>query len=419
MRIAMIRLVALSGAWCLAALAGRAEEPWVVVVEAATEAQGASPFDVQAPSELKAGAYVGTTSDGTVSVPLLVEEGPEGHRIGGVAPGRAAWQGLRLQLRAATEGASAEGVTWAQGVANGPISVCVGGKPFATIVLEGPTKPYVDLLTGPGGVVLTRNYPMREVEGEDQDHPHQRSMWLSHGAVNGHDYWASDPLNPPNPAFGTQRVQNVRIVGTSEAIGSGLVRVEHDTDWVGPDGRVDCTDHRTLTFYASESPRFVDVDATIHAPGDASVTFGDTKEGTFGLRVASALDAKRKEGGTIRNAEGQTQTDAWGKPSSWVDYSGRIDGRLCGITIVNDPKSFRYPTTWHVRDYGLFAANPFGQKDFKTGLPGPHTIPAGGSIRLAYRVVLHGQNGPAHETPEGYAAAVARPPLVRVERVAD
>jgi hypothetical protein len=307
------------------------------------------------------------------------------------------------------------GASWKK-LDSGNIEIRLGSHPFTTLVLDGPKKPYFDPVLGPGGVPLTRNYPMRHVEGEDQDHPHQRSMWFTHGSVNGHDFWASDPINKPNPAFGSQRVRNLKVIGATEAPGSGLVRIEHDTDWVAPDGKTDCTDHRILTFYASESPRIIDVDITIHAPEGAPVTFGDTKEGTFGLRVASVLDAKRKNGGTIRNAEGLTQTDAWGKPSPWVDYSGIIDGQFRGITLLNRPDSFRYPTTWHVRDYGLFAANPFGQIDFKTGLPGAHTIPPGRSIRLAYRVVLHAENDGPGSTPESFASAFQHPPAVKILR---
>jgi hypothetical protein len=119
------------------------------------------------------------------------------------------------------------------------------------------------------------------------------------------------------------------------------------------------------------------------------VTFGDTKEGMFGLRVASSMDVTRKKGGKITNAEGLTDERAWGQASPWVDYVGPVKDQTVGIAVLNHPASFRYPTTWHVRTYGLFAANPFGWKDFGKAERGDHTLPAGESIRFAYRVILH------------------------------
>jgi len=120
---------------------------------------------------------------------------------------------------------------------------------------------------------------------------------------------------------------------------------------------------------------------------------------------------KRGQGGKIINAEGVTDQAAWGKPSPWVDYSGPVEGKTVGIAIFDHPTSFRHPTTWHVRDYGLFAANPFGYHDFGVAKPGAHTVLPGESLRLRYRVLLH--EGDAKQA--GVAAAYqgfAQPPAV-------
>ena len=84
-----------------------------------------------------------------------------------------------------------------------------------------------------------------------------------------------------------------------------------------------------------------------------------------------------------------------------------------GVAILNHPDSFRYPTTWHVRDYGLFAANPFGWHDFGMKKSGEYAIPAGGSIAFLYRLILHkGDTATARVANafEGYA----KPPVVEV-----
>ncbi len=135
----------------------------------------------------------------------------------------------------------------------------------------------------------------------------------------------------------------------------------------------------------------------------------------FGLRVASSMDVKSKtnSGGKIVNAEGLTDDAAWGKRLPWVDYTGPVEGKTVGIAILNHPDSFRYPTTWHVRTYGLFAANPFGWHDFGQAKPGTYVLPKGESIRFRYRILLHagdtaGANLPAEF--QGYA----QPPRVVV-----
>ena len=124
--------------------------------------------------------------------------------------------------------------------------------------------------------------------------------------------------------------------------------------------------------------------------------------------------APKKKGGKITNAEGLTDGPAWGQPSPWVDYVGPVNGKTLGIAILNHPSSFRYPTTWHVRDYGLFAANPFGWHDFGMKTPGDHTIPAGESIRFAYRLILHKGDTASANLPAAYAG-YAKPPTVEVK----
>ena len=142
------------------------------------------------------------------------------------------------------------------------------------------------------------------------------------------------------------------------------------------------------------------------------VTFGDTKEGMFGIRVASSMDVTRKKGGKITNAEGLTNDAAWGKPSPWVDYTGPVEGKTVGIAILNHPSSFRHPTPWHVRPYGLFAANPFGDHDFKLGRSGAFTLDKGRSITLRYRVIFH-QGSTEQSHVNSLYQAYAHPPAIR------
>ena len=150
-----------------------------------------------------------------------------------------------------------------------------------------------------------------------------------------------------------------------------------------------CEDERTVTFGTDGPLTFIDFDVTVKAT-DAEVKFGDTKEGCFGVRVAGSMKVDAKQGGKIVNSEGQTDKGAWGKQAPWVDYYGPVDGETVGIAILNHPSSFRYPTYWHVRTYGLFAANPFGLHNFVSKeQDGSHTLKPGDTMTLRYRVILH------------------------------
>ena len=289
----------------------------------------------------------------------------------------------------------------------GDLEVRINGEPFTTYRANDGPKPYFYPVIGPSGESVTRAYPMADVDGEDRDHPHQRSFWFTHGDVNGTDFWASDPLNPPNPKFGT-----IEPEGTPEVIEGPVMGVIRTRDrWLDHEGAILCDDLREWTTYATSEVRIIDLDVQIMAK-DGPVTFGETKEGMFGLRLASSMNVRNPNGGRIINAEGVTDTDAWGKASPWVDYTGPVDGKTLGVAIMNHPSSFRYPTTWHVRDYGLFAANPFGYKDFGIDREGAYTIPAGESISFQYRVLIH--RGGTEETaiPSAFRAFVAPPRVV-------
>ncbi len=274
------------------------------------------------------------------------------------------------------------------------LTITYEGELFARYVYSSGGKPILWPVVGPGGKEMTRGYPMRDATADEKaDHPHHRSFFFTHGNVNGVDFWSE------NEKHGTT-VQRELV----EARGGGDALIVTRNDWVGPDGTVHLRDERRLLFGADDDARWIDFDITLTAP-DRPVTFGDTKEGTFGLRVAGTMKVDAKMGGRIVNSEGQTDVEAWGKPAKWVDYFGPVGGDVEGIAIFNHPSSFRFPTYWHVRTYGLFAANPFGLHDFQgtNEVDGSYTLPAGESINLRYRVLLHRGDTDAGRIAERYA----------------
>lgn len=264
------------------------------------------------------------------------------------------------------------------------VVVKLGDQPFTTYIFKSGAKPILWPVIGPTGKEMTRAYPLREGNKQEKtDHIHQRSFWFTHGNVNGLDFWAETA----KPELQGRIEQNELVKAEGGSVGTIITK----NTWLGPDGAKICADERTLRFGGDADTRWIDFDITITALAD-KVTFGDTKEGSFGLRVDETLKVDAKMGGKIVNAEGIEDLAAWGKASPWVDYHGPAQGDHVGIAILNHPSSFRFPTHWHVRTYGLFAANPFGLHDFDPSLKegaGNHEMKQGDKFTLRYRVIFH------------------------------
>jgi hypothetical protein len=264
------------------------------------------------------------------------------------------------------------------------LRVEINGQLFTEYFYQDVPRPYCYPLIGPGEVAMTRNWPMKDIPGEAQDHPHHRSLWFAHGAINGYDFWSEQK------AFG--KTVHEDFLEVTSGTKAGVIRERNK--WVAADGTVVCTDERTLRFYnpGRASERLMDFEITLKA-SNGELTFGDTKEGTMAVRLAETMRLKGKAGkGHIVNSAGVRDGQTWGKRAEWCDYYGPVEGRTVGIAIFDHPKNPRHPTWWHVRDYGLFAANPFGQHDFERLLDktaGNLVVPAGKSVTFRYRFYLH------------------------------
>jgi hypothetical protein len=277
------------------------------------------------------------------------------------------------------------------------VRVEIDGQLFTEYVFKGAQKPFLYPVLAVDGTPMTRNYPMKtDVPGEVKDHPHHRSLFFTHGDVNGLDFWAEQ--NGPKQG---------RIVsqGVEQSVQDGVGVIRARNQWVGPDGKVHATDETTIRLRGAPEGRYLDYEVTLKAPADRPVVFGDTKEGSMAIRLPlwmtpphtySGPDKKKvkHEGlGTIINDAGVTNTPTWGKRSTWVDYHAPKDGKVYGVAMFDNPSNPRHPTWWHVRDYALFAANPFGKHDFENlkdqPKAGDMTIPAGGSVTFRWRFFFH------------------------------
>lgn len=264
---------------------------------------------------------------------------------------------------------------------------------FAEYLTHSGHQPVVWPIIGPTGAAYTRSYPAGpQQEFEVPDHPHHRSLWFSHGKVNGYDFWGDTKTELSGQILHREFV-------SMESDGRTATLVTRN-DWVAA-GKKQLEDQRTLVFGADESARWIDFSIKLIASA-GDVTFGDTKEGTFGIRVAGSMKVDSPGKGQLVNNHGQKNEAAWGQPAEWVDYYGPVQGETVGIAILNHPSSFRHPTKWHVRKYGLYAANPFAEVDFPAGdaHQGEVIIPAGEELMFRYLVVFHRGDQKAAEIEE-------------------
>ena len=334
---------------------------------------------------------------------------PDGQEVTWIAEGLPAGKTERLELRIerGVPRAAAPG-DWTAVARGADTVITCGGKPVATYdATTGPNKPYLHPLFGPDGQRMVRRFPLERVAGETNDHPHHRGLWFTHGDLNGQDYWSEGK----NAASTRQRAAEQLAAGPLSAY------LRTATDWVSREGKRSATDIREIRFYRRSDAIVIDFEVELRA-SDGEIRLGDTKEGSFGLRLP---DTMRLTGGDghILNSDGVADGKTWGRAANWVDYTGTVEGKRAGVAILCGPGSFRAPTTWHVRDYGLFAANPFGLHDFDPKLPrgaGDHTLAAGSAMRFAYRVILH-RDGPEDAAiARGWADYAAPPTAVVTAR---
>jgi len=284
------------------------------------------------------------------------------------------------------------------------VDVTIDGAPFTRYWFASGPKPYCWPVIGPTGEPITRAFPMAEVAGESRDHVHHRSLWFAHGSVNGVDFWGEGAESGKTVHRAFEALVSGPVVGV----------LRSRNDWVAHDGKKVCEDTREIRVYRVSSGRLFDFEITATAT-EGPVKFGDTKEGTFGIRLADSMAVIRGKGHIV-NSAGQTDRDAWGKRAEWCDYSGPVLDKAVGVTIFDHPESFRHPTYWHVRDYGLFAINPFGIRDYTgvpEGEPGAYTIEKGQSLTFRYRIYMH-EGAPDVPALSALYNQYAHPPQVTV-----
>ena len=358
-----------------------------------------------------AGSYVVRDDETGAESPAQVVACASGAKLVWVVPALAADASRSYTVQAGTV---AGGVSVTDGEHG--VDVACSGALFTTYRYAEPVvKPYLYPVIGPTGEGMTRNYPMiPDVPGEKHDHPHHKSIYVSHGEVSGADVWSE------TPGHGYQRhVAFLPAYGDSGEHVSGPVlgAIRSTNNWVGSDVQKVVEDERRFTFYPLPSgARLIDVEITFRATA-GPVHFGDTKEGgIISLRVATSMDASGD--GRMENAVGGIgEAECWGKRAQWLDYTGPVKGETVGFAVYDHPSSFRHPTYWHARNYGLFTANPFGLHDYyaNPGVDGSHVLPEGGLLRFKYRIYVHAGDTASAQVAQRYHDFITPPEVTEAE----
>ena len=301
------------------------------------------------------------------------------------------------------------------------VDISVDGKPFTSYIW--PTtlkKPVLYPLRTASGTVVTRGYPLEQRPGERIDHPHHAGLWLNYENVNGIDFWNnSDAIKIENaPRMGT--IVHRSVLSTKSG-SQGELDIE--ADWITYDKKALLKEHTHFVFRGGPGVRSVDRITTLSAQ-DEKVDFKDEKDGFLGLRVVRALEIPSDKAevytdasgrpttvakldntgvnGTYLTSEGKKGDAAWGTRGRWCNLTGMVGEEPVTITILDHPSNPGFPTYWHARGYGLFAANPLGEKVFSEGKQelnfslAPHA-----SVTFRYRILISS----AIVTPETTEAA--------------
>lgn len=295
------------------------------------------------------------------------------------------------------------------------VEVTIDGKPFTSYIY--PTtikKPVLYPLRTAKGTLVTRGFPLEPRKGDHVDHPHHVGLWLNYGDVNGIDFWGNSDAMPAEQAPKLGTILHRKVIEAKSGADRGDLAVE--TEWVGHDGRPVLREQTRFIFRGTADARSVERITTVTAV-DRRVVFRDTKEGMFGLRVARALEQPADKPEVFTDASGRPTTvpvldntgvtgqylsseglkgDAvWGTRAKWMSLSGTVDSEPVTLVMLDHPDNPGFPTYWHARGYGLFSANPLGQKDFTNGKQELNfAIEPGRSATFRYRVLILGAATP-------------------------
>ena len=294
---------------------------------------------------------------------------------------------------------------------NNKIDILIGGKPFTSFLYsDSLEKPVLYPLRSANGTLVTRGFPLAPRPGDPTDHPHHIGLWFNFENLNGLDFWNNSYAIPAAKKSGYGWIRTDKILETKDGT-KGILA--YHANWTDQQKQAILEEQTRFEFSGNARERIIDRVTTLTADKDA--LFKDAKDGMLGLRLAHELqipdpaDQKftddkgnvtivkggtdKVANGTYLTSEGKTGNDAWSTRGVWCKVYGKIGTDSVSVTIIDHPQNPNYPTFWHARGYGLFAANPLGEKVFTNGKSEKNlTLKKGESVTFRYRIIIH--NGP-------------------------
>ena len=299
------------------------------------------------------------------------------------------------------------------------VVVTAGGQPFTTFLYpDSLEKPVLYPIYAPDGQLITRGFPVNPRPGEPVDHPHHLGLWFNYEKVNGLDFWNNSYAIPAAKKSQYGWIRTEAILDPSTGKSNGPTRTSRATNrlrykarWTDQQGHVLLNELTTYTFSATKDERIIDRVTTLTAEADGGVAFPDAKDGMLGLRVTKELQIPSKApgqfvddkgnitkvaagntpdiNGNYITSEGKTGDSAWGTRGAWCMLYGKKNSDTLSVVMIDHPGNPGYPTYWHARGYGLFAANPLGQAVFSNGRETMNFhIAKGQSATFRYRIVI-------------------------------
>jgi hypothetical protein len=285
--------------------------------------------------------------------------------------------------------------------------VLIGGKVFTTFLYpDNLEKPVLYPIFSSKGTEVTRGFPLRTKPGDPTDHPHHLGLWFNFENVNGLDFWNNSYAIPKEKKHLYGWIKTGKIL---QATGGAKGLLSYQANWTDQKNEVLMEETTSYEFTGNPGRRVIDRTTTLKA--NTEVVFNDAKDGLLGLRVAHALEIPATEdqkftddkgnvtivkagtdklpNGNYITSEGKQGNDAWSTRGVWCKVYGKIGSDSVGITIIDHPKNPNYPTFWHARGYGLFAANPLGEKIFTNGKSAKNlTLKKGDTVTFRYRILI-------------------------------
>jgi Methane oxygenase PmoA len=287
------------------------------------------------------------------------------------------------------------------------INILIANKPFTSFFYPDTLeKPVLYPIYAANGTIVTRGYPLNTRPGEPTDHPHHIGLWFNFENVNGLDFWNNSFAIPADKKKSYGWIKTDRIIETSNGIKGSLT---YHANWTSQENEILLEETTRFEFSGTERLRIIDRYTTLKAV--RAIKFTDAKDGMLGLRLARELQiptiedkkftddkgivtmvkgkADSLSNGNYITSEGATGDAAWSTRGRWCKVYGKMGTDSVSIIIIDHPQNPNYPTFWHARGYGLFAANPLGENIFTNGKSAKNLqLQKDESVVFRFRIVI-------------------------------